>query len=395
MRGRHSLWWIVFVKEIIENARDRRTLISALLYGPLVGPILFAGMITMIFAQQREAAEKRIDLPVIGADHAPALVAFLRVQGVQVLDPPTDPAAAIAAQRFDVILRIPDDFGNHWREADPARVELLFDDSRQSARASVDRAHAILEAYGRQTGALRLQVRGVSPSVATPLVISQLDFSTPQSRAALLLTMLPYFLILSAFIGGMYLAIDTTAGERERQSLEPLMLTPVLPAQMMLGKLLATAFYSAASLLMCVAAMAVSLRFVPSAEFGLDLQLPVNVALRIAGVALPLTLLAAGAQTIIASFAKSFREAQTYVQLLILVPAIPSVILAITPLQPQTWMYALPLMSQSVIINQFSRGDLVAPAMLILSMASTLLVAALLASASIRQFRRENFIISS
>src|SRR3569623_3751059 len=128
----------------------------------------------------------------------------------------------IRGQDSDFVLRIPAIFGEAWSHGEPAQVELLYDASQRETGSSVERLRNVLENYGRQTGALRLLARGLSPSVANPLVVADRDQSTPQSRSALLFGMLPYFLILSSFMGGMYLAIDTTAGERERQSLDPL-----------------------------------------------------------------------------------------------------------------------------------------------------------------------------
>lgn len=385
--------WIVFIKEVIENARDQRALMSALLYGPLVGPLLFALIMSFALNQQLEQAEKPLRVPVIGAEHAPNLLARLRADGVEVLPPPESAEQAIAGQEFDVILRIPASFPVQWEKGEPARVDLLHDRSRRSAGSAVERMTRTLEAYGRQIGALRLQVRGVAPTVATPLVVSPQDFSTPQSRASVLLAMLPYFLVLSAFIGGMYLAIDVTAGERERQSLEPLLLTPTPAAQILWGKLTATTLFAGASLLVCVLAFVFSMRLVPTADLGLSLSLPPSTVWRIAVVVLPIALLAASVQLIVASFAKSFREAQTYLQFLILLPAIPSILLAINPVTPTLWMKLTPLFSQSVLIAALVRGDAVPGPELAASVATTLLAGLLLGVVASRLFSRERAVL--
>jgi sodium transport system permease protein len=389
-----SAWWTVFRKEVIENARDRRALSSALLYGPLVGPVLFAALITVILGQQQDAAEKTLELPLIGAEYAPSLVRFLETQGVRFEAAPEDPEAAIRDQSEDVVLRIPESYPERWLAAEPARVDLLFDASRQTAQTTVGRVESLLQAYSRRVGVLRLQVRGIDPSVAAPVVVSQVDLSTPQSRAALLMAMLPYFLILSAFIGGMYLAIDTTAGERERQSLEPLLLAPVSRVQLAWGKLAATSVFAGASLVICVLAFALSMRLVPTAEFGLDLRLPLAAVLVMVITVLPVALLASGAQTVVASFSKSFREAQTYLQFLILIPALPSVIIAINPMKLELWMSAVPLLSQSLILTAVARGDSVPALPVLISILTTTLLAAVLGLITARLFGREKFALS-
>lgn len=388
---RRSGWFVVWRKEMLENARDRRALYSAMFYGPLLGPILFAGLIGLMIGQQREAAEKPLSLPVIGAEHAPNLVAYLQAQGIEIKPAPAEPEAAIRDQLEEAILRIPPEFPEHWRANAPARVDLLNDASRQRAGTTVARITAHLNAYGQQIGALRLQVRGVSPNVAAPIVVADVDLSTAQSRAALLMSMLPYFLTLSAFIGGMYLAIDTTAGERERQSLEALWLTPAPRGQIMLGKLLATATFSAASLMICVLAFAVVMPLVPTVGLGLNLSLPASSVVLMALVVLPVAVFAAAAQTLVASFAKSFREAQTYLQFLILVPAVPSLLMALSPMRAQAWMYATPLLSQSVLISELARGDAFSLIHLLSSTGTTLLAAAALGGIAMSLYRRERF----
>ncbi|MEW6168167.1 MAG: ABC transporter permease [Pseudomonadota bacterium] len=385
-------WRVVFCKEIVENARDRRALSSALLYGPLLGPVLFAAMMAFILGQQREDAEKQLELPVAGAEHAPNLVRFLETQGIVVVTAPADPEAAVCDQQQDVILVIPPDFGERWSRGEPAVVELLQDQSRRRARIPVDRVTAQLERYAAQIGLLRLQLRGIAPQLASPLIVADRDLSTPQSRAGLMMAMLPYFLVLSAFVGGMYLAIDTTAGERERQSLEPLLITPQPRAQIMAGKLLATAVYAAASLLIGVLAFAIAIRFVPTAQLGFELSLsPAAVAL-ICAVILPVALLASSAQTVVASFSKSFREAQTYLQFLILVPAVPSIIMAASPMRAEPWTIATPLFSQSVLIYTIARGEPVTPGEVLLSVATTLLLAVALGWIAVRLYRREQVV---
>jgi sodium transport system permease protein len=380
----------VLRKEVRENLRDRRAMSSALLYGPLLGPVLFAAIVTFIIGQQQARAEQPLQLPVVGAEHAPQLVQALKQRGIEIQAPPADPEAAIRTQEQDVILRIPADYPRQWRSGTPARVDLLFDASRQNAQIAVARSREALAQYAGESGAQRLMLRGISPSVASPVAIADQDLSTPQSRAALMMAMLPYFLVLSAFVGGMYLAIDTTSGERERGSLEPLLLTPASRGQILWGKMAATALFAGASLLICVAAFAVSMRFIPTAGLGFSLKLPLVTVLQMALVVLPLALLAAAAQTIVASFAQSFREAQTYLQFLVLIPAIPSILLAINPVKPDPWMSWVPLFSQTVQINLLARGEPPGAAALALAALLTLLAAWLLGRLAVKLFSRES-----
>jgi len=387
-------WWTVFVKEVRENLRDRRALGMALLYGPLFGPVLFAVMTAFIVGKQNEDAEKSLSIPVIGAEHAPNLIGFLRQQGVTIKAAPADPEGAIRAQDEDVIVRLTPAFGEAWLAGEPAKVDLLLDESRQTTRATLGRIRALLDAYSGQIAALRLQVRGIDPQLGRPLLIARHDLSTARSRGATLLAMLPYFLILCAFLGGMYLAIDATAGERERQSLEPLMTTPVAPGQIMTGKLAATFVFAAASVVTCIIAFAIGLKFVPTNDLGFDLDLSPLTALAVMALLMPIALLAAAVQTIIASFARSFREAQTYLQFLMIIPAIPSLMLVINPIKPLAWMLATPLLGQSLLINQLARGDAPGLGAFALCTAGTLLAALAASALAVRLYSSERLALA-
>jgi hypothetical protein len=210
--------WVVLKKELLDLFRDRRTMMISLLMGPLLGPALMIGIITLIATKETERAEKPLELPVIGVEHAPNLIDWLSMHNIVVEAAPADPDAAILNQDEDVILRISEDFGADWRGSEPATVEILHDSTRQDARIPVRRIESLLEGYSAQVGAMRLLTRGVHPAVGTPLQITHRDLSTPESRSGMILAFLPYFLILGGFLGGAQLAMDATAGERERQA---------------------------------------------------------------------------------------------------------------------------------------------------------------------------------
>ena len=387
--------FVVFLKEVLENLRDRRTVTNALVMGPLLGPLLFTGLTSVMIQRELDKGEKPLEVPLIGSENAPNLVEFLKQHGVRPQPPIEAPEEKIRRQDAELALRIPAGYGEAWRRGEPAQVELLFDASQRESRATVERLRGLLESYGRQTGALRLLARGLSPSVATPLVVADRDQSTPQSRSGLLFAMLPYFLILSSFMGGMYLAIDTTAGERERQSLEPLFATPVARTHILNGKLGATFAFAMTSLALSLVAFGFAgQKFIPTEKLGMLLDFGPRFALVALLVMVPLVLLASTLQTLIAAFAKSYREAQTYLSLLMLLPMIPSAMLAVLPLKAQSWMYAVPLLGQHLTITRLVRGEAVNAADIGLCLASGLAAAALTWLVTAQVYRSERLAIS-
>ncbi|MCW8807111.1 MAG: ABC transporter permease, partial [Rhodanobacter sp.] len=202
----------VFLKEVRENLRDRRTLTSAFLTGPLLGPLLLVLLLNVTLSRELDKAEKPLPVPVIGAEYAPNLLDALKAGGIVPGAPLADPEKAVRNQDADVVLRIAADYGKAWRKGQPVQVELIYDSSRRDANTAVQRVTRLVESYARQQGAMRLVARGLSPSTAWPLQVARRDQATPQSRAVLMFAMLPYFFVITIFMGGMYLAIDLTAG---------------------------------------------------------------------------------------------------------------------------------------------------------------------------------------
>src|SRR5690606_13864828 len=214
-------------KELLDLFRDRRTVMLGLLMGPILLPALILGMGSMAESRMRTQLESTLELPVVGADRAPNLVNHLRSRNIDVLPPPADAEAVVREQEHDVVLVIGEGFGEAWRASRNAQVELVHDSSRRDSEIPLRRVRNAIEEYGATVGVLRIMTRGTSPVVGTPVTVGQRDIATPEARRGMLLALfLPYLLILSAFLGGAYLVIDVTAGERERQSLEPLLATP-------------------------------------------------------------------------------------------------------------------------------------------------------------------------
>jgi sodium transport system permease protein len=349
----------VFLKECRESLRDKRVLLNALVLGPLFAPVLFVGLLRFTISQQLEQADKPLPVVVIGAERAPELLTALQQQGMEPLPAVGDIETEVREQRVALALRITDDFAADWRAGRPAQVDIIYDSSQRAGGGQVQRLRAMLQSYSWRTGAQRLIARGLVPSSGTGLLIASRDQATPQARGALLFGMLPYFLILSSFIGGMWLAIDSTAGERERLSLEPLLINPVPRAQILRGKLYAAAAFSFTSLTLGLAAFALAVRLLPSRHFEMSLNVEPRVMATILLLMLPVVFLIVISQMLVAAYARSYREAQTYVGLLQLLPLIPSVALSVAPVTPQLWMYAIPLIGQQLTMLRLLRGEAV------------------------------------
>jgi len=381
----------VFAKEVVDNVRDRRTLAAALFY-PLLGPAMILFMIYAV-SQISKESEGPLELPVSGREHAENLIAFLEQNNVTIEEAPADPEAAVAARDADVVLVIPEGFGDSFTSGKPATVELVVDDSRNEARQTVSRAELLLYAYGRQIGDNRLKLRGVDPSIANPVDVARRDVSTPQSRAARILSMAPYLILVSLFVGGMYLAIDSTAGERERGSLEPLLINPVARSELVIGKAGAVLLFTTVALVETLVGLSLVLNYFPLERYiGVRMTLPPSSLLAILLICIPLMVFIVAVQLMIASYTKSFKEAQNYISLMLLVPAIPALIMAVLPVDESLWLVLLPTVGQQLFINQILRGEAVTVTYLILSSLVTFGAGVALLAVVGRRYRTEGIL---
>jgi len=384
----------VLRKEVKENFRDRRSVFNSLLLGPLLFPLMFIALIWFTTSEEEERAEKTLEVPVIGAENAPSLVRFLEQQGMVIKAAPEDPEALVRSQEELVIIRIPKEFREKWSNGEPAPIEVISDASRQESSVSVRRVKNLLAIYGQQIGVLRLHLRGVAPQVATPIMIRDVDLSTAKSRAILAMIFLPYILMITAFTGGMHLAMDTTAGEKERKSLEPLLINPVPRWQIMSGKLITTMLFAMASLALTLLSFKVVLPLMPVGTFGIDLSIDTHSMVLILLVIAPVAILAASLLTLLASFAKSYREAQSYMGLVVMIPLIPSIIFMANPIKPDTWMMSIPLFSQNLLIGEIVRDETVSMTWYALSISSTLAIGLALAAVAATLYNKPRLIFS-
>lgn len=390
-----SAWWVVLRKELLDAFRDRRMVVVALVVMPLAVPLILAGMSALGTQRQVEKLESTLELPVIGAEHAPNLVAWLGTHDVRVIEGPGDPDAAVRRQEHDVILRIDAAFAVDWRSGRPARLELIFDSSRPlQSGATVARLRALLAGYDRQVGTLRLIARGIHPAVAQPLQVGERDVATPGTRFDLAQQMLPYLLLLLAFVGGMQLAIDATAGERERQSLEPLLATPASREAIIGGKILATAAFAMLSVLVTLLMYRAAFAVLPADRLDTSLAVPIDALARLLLAVLPVVLLGATVLTALAAFARSHREAQGYLPLLIFLPMLPTLYLMVAPVKTQAWMLAVPFLGQNQLILRILRGEPVTALEWGINLGAGLVLVALVWWLAARLYHREQLAAS-
>jgi len=350
----------VIRKELLDLFRDRKTFYLSLLMAPLLFPVLILGMGKLASNRIATQVEKPLELPVIGAEHAPNLVNYLAGQNVIIKPAPKNPEGEIAAQNVDVILSIPANYAEKWRNSEPAAIEILHDSSRSDTEIPLKRLKILLQNYSNTTGALRLLSRGISPMANQAVRLDYKDLATPESRIGQALAFLPYLLILTGFLGGAALVIDATAGERERQSLEPLLATPAARGLIMSGKITAAASFGLLGLLLTLVSFKFSFMLAPS--LGIKLSLDWLQVAQLLLVLVPIVLIGTCLLTAIAAGSKSVKEAQSYMSILMMLPILPTIILMVNPMKNALWQFAVPFLAQNQMILKIVRSESISAA---------------------------------
>ncbi len=380
---------VVFRKEMRDNLRDRRSLLSSLIY-PLLGPLLFAALLSVT---TRTASVQEIGtqqpVPVIGAEAAPELVRHLAKLGIVAAPPVADIEAAVAEGRVGAAIVIPADFARRLARGDVAEVTVINDASSLRGEILAGRLARALTGYGRTIAEQRLAARGVPPETLEPVLVNNVILEERRSAADLFLFMLPPFLMFTLFIGGVYVAIDVTSGERERGSFEYLMAAPVPRWQIMLGKFFAAYVFTALSLAVQLGAFGVVFNTVGHGAFSEGIGFGPAQMAAVALIALPAMVFTVAIQLTIAAMTRSFKEAQTWLGLLPMVPAVPGMVTVFLPLHPQMWMMTVPVFSQLVTIAALLRGIAISPAHAAVSALATVAAGVLLLRWVARLFERE------
>lgn len=343
--------WAVATKEFIDARRDPRSIMTLVGYA-LMGPVMMLAAFTAL-VENETRNEQQVAVQQI--DRAPGLAQHLREAGYTLESLPADVDAQRAVADHDVILRPSDDFQQRMRAGQPARIELFHDSSRTSSQSAMRRVEHSIAAWGSELASLRLMALGVSPQAAQPVVAQRRDVASRADRAALVLSGFQVFVLIAAFFGSMHVSIDATAGERERRSLEALLVQPVSPFALVVGKWLVAASFGLLGVALTLTAMGVLLPMAPLGELGIRYQpTPVSMVTMFVLIA-PLSLLAAGLQMLASSYAKSFKEAQTYLSLLMFVPMVPAMAVSFLQLDAEPWMFAVPVLGQQQLLGDALR----------------------------------------
>lgn len=385
--------WIVYCKELVDTLRDRRTWMVVLLTSMVAGPVsllLLSGLVADI-----EAAVAKREVVIEGRSHAPGLVNFLERAGATVIDAPADWRARIqSGQLANAVVVVPADFETKLARAEAPTLELVFDDSGTRAAAATRATGQLLRAYAREIATLRLAARGVSPALVNPIAVEESNLAPGQARNAQMLFFIPWLALLGAVVGAVSVAIDVTAGERERGSLEPLLTNPVATGALALGKWGVVASAATAVILLTLAGFSVAMRAIESESLAALMQFGGRELGLFLAMLLPFAAFVASLLMLAATWGRSYKEAQTYASYITMLVNFVPILPLFLSLRDAPWQLAVPAMAQQQVLTRALRGEALGSLDLIAPGAIALALTALCLAALARLLRSERIVFA-
>lgn len=383
--------WVVVRKELSDATRDRRTLMTIVIMALMMGPVSMLLLANFVSGFEQRSAERQIY--VDGIQFAPELANFLARNDMHVLTAPEHYEEEIRSGHFqEAVVVVPSDFSTKLAHGERPRLALVFDDTRSDAQPSIRRAEGIVRGFSQELALLRATARGVSSDLLQPLALDRHNTATSQQQGAFLLFLIPMFALIGAMIGSMSAAIDTTAGERERGSLEPLLGNPVDLRALVIGKWMSVACHSCAVVLGTLLSFAVATHAVPSDKIGALLQFGTPELLPFCALMLPFAYMIAALQMLVATFGRTYKEAQTYASYIALVINFVPLVTVFAALKYARWQLLVPALAQQMVLSRVLRGDAITALDYVLPwLVATLATLACLATLT-RLLRRERII---
>ena len=376
-------------KELIDAMRDFKSLATALFM-----PIFFAlfSLGSMHFIVSMQQSNDQIILPVQGIENAKPLVDWLTEAGITVIAASGNPEEKILSKTYDVILIIPENFPENFRQQRQATVDLLSDHSSSKTQGKVRKVRQLVNQWSMKIGSIRLLTRNISPTIARPAVINDINVSTDQQVAAKILASFPMFTLLIVFASGIGMASDMTAGERERKSLEPLLINPVPYTYVFFGKWTAAVLVTFCITLFGIGLQILSINVAPLEELGLRLAMGWSQFALIMFIVIPVIFLASALQLLVSLFARSFKDAQSYNSLIVLLPVIPGLYLTFSSGSAEYWQMLVPILGPTALIVDVIGGEPIAIQHAIIAGGTSLVITTLLVFLGILLLKRERTI---
>ncbi|HEX9749996.1 MAG TPA: ABC transporter permease [candidate division Zixibacteria bacterium] len=359
---------IIFQKELIDTLRDRRTLIFMLLVPIVAIPLLLIGLTSLMVSQLSGLEAETAEVVVVGKEYLPdgLLSKFaenteLTIRGVEVsrYDELLD---SLRAGAFEALLNIPEGFAGKLEQEQSSSIAIHVDQAEVKSEVAVARIQDALSRYKDELVSDRLLQRGIPGGVLIPFEVNVTNVATPRKMAGREFgAFLPYLIIIMCFMGAMYPAIDLAAGEKERGTLETLLVSPATREEIVLGKYLVIVLAGLVTAFLSMGSLGISLGYVidasvPGAENIMSVRIDPSAAIVSLLTMLPLAGFFAAVLISVSVFARSFKEAQSYVTALNMAVILPAFVSMLPGVDPNYLTALIPVVNASLILRDAVSG---------------------------------------
>ena len=357
---------IVYGEELRDSLRDRRTIISMIVVPVLVMPLLMFGMGTLMFKTMTKARQEIPRVMIIGGENSPKVLSALRAaKSLQIVPATADFTNQIVEKRVRAVVKLPPDFDAAIARGDKAEVDIYEYAGEIKSGFAAGNLNAFFQNLRDTTVRERLESRGVPVEVLKPFTIQRQNVAPPAKVAGSLLGgMLPYIIIILCMTGAMYPAIDLTAGEKERGTMETILCCPVGRTELVLGKFLMVLTASVGTVVLSLLSMGATFQFAKRVLAGSAPRevLQTVATIDIGGLAgvflmlLPVAVMLSAALLMVGLFSKSFREAQSYCGPLMLVVIVPAIAGMLPGMELNASLAVVPLLNVSLVCKEMISG---------------------------------------
>lgn len=391
------MWFTIFTvlkKECRDTLRDMRSLraiflMPVYLVGVFVASSLFA---IHMGKQSRATTNDPIYLSVSGSENLPPLINWLKERGVAINSIEGDAYKKVEQNELGYALIIPKDAQQKFSTGESIELLLVFDATNTKVQGSLGFVRQQIWSWQGRIGSLRLMSRGIDPSISSPVFIRDINIASDQKMGFFVIATVPFFLLMACFLGSIGFSADMVSGERERRSLESLLITPAKSSFILIGKWLNSYLLTLVVIIVALALLAIAFHFLPFKDIGMK----VDVALADIGciflVLFPIAILATSLQFLISIFARSFKDAQTYMGLMVFIPMVPLFYTLINPSSYQDWFMWVPVLAHQIVIKNILLGELVTVLQLFQLASVSILFGALLLIFTAIQLRKPKIV---
>jgi sodium transport system permease protein len=385
--------WIVFRKELTDALRDRRTWMVVLFSSILAGPISLLLLSKFVASVEENVARREVF--IAGGAAAPTLANFIQRAGGTVKEAPADFRELVRSGELqNAVVVVPPDFEARLRRGESIRLDVVFDDTSSRSQGPARATLGMLRAFSRELGSQRLIARGVGLQVLSPVDVEEINLAAGKSRGAQLLFLVPWLALLGAVVGAISVAIDVTAGERERGSLEPLLMNPVSTPAIVLGKWAVVAACSAAVVVLTLVGFRGAMVFISSETLSALMQFGAAESALFLAMLLPFAAMIAAVNMFAATYGRSHKEAQTYASYLTMLVNFAPVVPLFLSVRDAAWQLFVPAMAQQVVMMRALRGEAVGAADVLVPAAVAIGITVLALGAQARLLRNERIVFS-